>query len=74
MRIESYRVVERLSDGLFGIESRYGQQLWSAGKTRKDTRCARCRKDIKKGTNAFRTVNASTQNRNDRLCNECVRG
>ena len=63
MRIENYRVVERLSDGLFGIDGNYGLQLWAAGKTRKD---------IKKGTNAFRTVNASTQNRNDRLCNECV--
>lgn len=70
----SYRVAERLADGLFGVESaRFGRQLWAVGRTFKAHRCASCQGEIPKASQAARPI-GHLKNRMDRLCPACLRG
>jgi len=68
-----YDVVERLSEGLVGVQSEeHGRQLWGLTRIRKDTTCARCRLAIQKGAQAFRPM-GNAANRYHRLCQDCVK-
>lgn len=70
----SYRVAERLADGLLGVETPLGRQLWAVVRTFKAHRCATCRKVIPKGSQAARPVVKCKKNERDRLCPACLTG
>jgi ribosomal protein L32 len=68
-----YRVVERLSADLVGVQSDpYGRQLMGRGKVRRMVACRNCGKNIQPGAEAYRTVNGSTMNRAHRVCLGCL--
>jgi hypothetical protein len=66
-----YTFGKRLNDGLVGLQSKYGIQLWSRTKLRKDSKCAVCEDPIAKGTTAFSPL-TNDMNRMERVCEPCV--
>ena len=49
--------VKRLGEGLYGLEHiRWGRQLWTICKVRKDHKCVMTGVEIKKGEQAYRPI------------------
>ena len=72
MRIRDYQLwsITKISDGLFGMAHiRYGRQLWSKAKTRKEHQCTMTGKTISKGSNAYRPI-THAGNRYERIIPE----
>jgi hypothetical protein len=71
--VTDYFFQERMSEGLVKLYSeRYGLQMFSSRKLRKSTRCASCRRALRKGAVAWADVTACAMNRAERLCDDCV--
>lgn len=69
------RFDEKAGEGLLRVRvvgTRSQQEsLWTRGRTRKSHTCAKCRCEISKGANAWRTV-LNADYRMHRLCETCV--
>ena len=68
-----YQITEVLGDGLVGVTSQHGRQLWAKVRLRKFTACVKCRRDLPTKTEAFSPI-GNGMNRADRLCLRCVAG
>ena len=66
-----YRVVAVLSDGLVGLSSQYGRQLWACCKMRKEHKCQMCERLFYSGSKMYRPV-GNSRNRMQRICAECI--
>lgn len=66
-----YRVVAILSDGLVGLSSQYGRQLWACCKMRKEHKCQACKRVFTIGAEMYRPV-GNSYNRMERICAECI--
>ncbi len=68
-----YTLVQTLSDGLVGLFSeRYGRQLWSRCRMRKQHNCRGCKEVFSSGSQMYRPV-TNGYNRMERLCEGCIR-
>lgn len=66
-----YRLVTVLSDGLVGLSSEYGRQLWASCKMRRQHKCEVCERSFPIGSKMYRPVK-DDHNRMKRICEECV--
>lgn len=68
-----YTLVEIISDadGLVGLSSEYGRQLWSRCKVRKQHSCQECEQSFPVGSEMYRPI-TNGYNRMRRLCENCV--
>ena len=63
--------VTRLDEGLYGLRHvRWGRQLWTICKVRKDHKCVITGKAIKKGEQAYRPITTNGGNRYERIVPE----
>lgn len=67
-----YRLVTVLSDGLVGLSSEYGRQLWACCKMRKQHQCTVCKRPFPVGSKMYRPI-GNSYNRMQRICEECIR-
>lgn len=67
-----YRLVAVLSDGVVGLSSEYGRQLWACCKMRKQHICQVCKRSFAVGSEMYRPV-GNSYNRMQRICEECIR-
>lgn len=67
-----YKLVRVLSEGLVGLSSEYGWQLWVICKVRKQHECVGCRKSFSAGSKMYRPL-TNLSNRMRRLCGFCIR-
>lgn len=67
-----YYFVERLSEGLVRVRSRFGVQLFSSRKLRAQNICNACRRVLGKGEVAWGEVASCATNRSHRLCDDCM--
>jgi hypothetical protein len=68
----SYQVVRIMNDGLIGVTSQFGRQLFSARKTRKETKCVDCGMPIFKGKLCWGEATSCAANRMHRVCTTCI--
>jgi len=66
-----YRFIKRMNDGLVGLSSSHGHQLFTTVKLRKAKSCALCRVPLKPGDVVYSPVTHG-YNRMHRLCVACV--
>lgn len=66
-----YHLVKTMADGVVGMRSVYGYQLFTRCKLRKPKKCAECGVDLRKGEEAFSPL-TNAMNRMHRLCVPCV--
>lgn len=68
-----YVCVEILNDGVVGLSSKYGEQLFTVRKARKPVRggCAACRDAIEKGVLCWGPL-TNGMNRMHRICGACM--
>jgi len=67
-----YTCVKMLSDGVVGLDSEFGRQLFTVRTARKRWRaCAQCGAPIEKGSLCWGPV-TNGLNRMHRLCSECI--
>lgn len=73
MRKYEYQVetVSVLAEGLVGLRTDAGKQLWTLVKIRKARECSVCRGKIDKGSEAFRPL-TNGNNRYHRIHPECI--
>lgn len=62
---------ERLADGLYGVATDFGAQVWSRAKLRKAKQCRVCGRRMLVGDRAYRPI-TNGQNRWHRMCLSCV--
>lgn len=69
--VTDYRFVKRMNDGLVGLESSHGKNLFTLAKLRKTKKCALCKVELRPPTQAYMPI-TNGYNRMHRLCLACV--
>ncbi len=72
MSSADYRFKERWSDGIVILFSRYGEQMWTLVKVRKEHKCAYSNIPISKGSFAWKPVTHG-YNRMERICVNAIK-
>jgi len=67
-----YKIVKIFNEGLVGVSSTFGRQLFSSRTARKKTKCADCGRDIEKGGKCWGEVSSCAANRMHRVCDLCM--
>lgn len=66
-----YRLVRVLSEGLVGLSSEYGRQLWVVCKMRRQHECVGCGRSFSAGSEMYRPL-TNLSNRARRFCGGCI--
>jgi len=66
-----YSFVKRFAEGVVGLTSSHGQQMFVRSKLRKPKACALCNVELKTKEQAYRPI-TNGYNRMHRLCVACV--
>ena len=67
-----YRLVTiLLADGLIGLSSEYGRQLWCLAGVKKRVSCCECGVKFASGTKMYRPIH-NAPNRGQRMCQDCA--
>ena len=69
--VTRYKFVSRLGEGIVGLSSSYGDQMFVRSKIRKNNSCELCCASLKPGDQAYRPI-TNGYNRMHRLCVACV--
>lgn len=69
--IADYRFLKRMSEGLVGLTSSHGRQIFHTTELRKSKPCALCKVELKPGDTAYSPI-TNGYNRMHRLCVACV--
>lgn len=72
-RKTEYSIIERPAEGVLRARSRFGLQIFTRVKLRKNTECAACDTPIKKGDTAWSPI-TNGYNRMHRVCVACFGG
>ena len=71
MTVMMYRLIKVLSDGIVGLSSEFGRQLWCICKMHKQHECQECGQSFPIGAEMYRPL-SNGFNRMRRLCKGCV--
>ena len=69
--VADYAFVRRLAEGVVGLASSHGQQLFTLNKLRKRTECAVCKGTLLPKDHAYSPI-TNGYNRMHRICAPCV--
>ncbi len=68
---KDYRFIKRMNDGLVGLASSHGHQLFTTVKLRKTKPCTLCEVALKSGDKVYSPI-TNGYNRMHRICVACV--
>lgn len=69
--VTDYHFMKRMNDGLVGLSSSHGQQLFTLNKLRKPKPCALCKIELQPKQRAYAPI-TNGYNRMHRICVACV--